>query len=83
MRSIRSRVQPGGVSHALWFAALLAADAATGEQGKAPEQIVATKYVDDDPGKAVQSTRPLCPYPQTARWDGKGDVKDAKSFSCR
>jgi Tannase and feruloyl esterase len=53
------------------------------EQGQAPDQIVATKYVDDDPGQAALSTRPLCPYPQTARWDGKGDVKDAKSFSCR
>jgi feruloyl esterase len=28
-------------------------------------------------------TRPLCPYPQAARWDGKGKVEAAASFSCR
>jgi hypothetical protein len=28
-------------------------------------------------------TRPLCPYPQTAQWDGKGKVEAAASFSCK
>jgi hypothetical protein len=27
-------------------------------------------------------TRPLCPYPQVARYDG-GDPDSAESFSCR
>ena len=27
--------------------------------------------------------RPLCPYPQTAAYDGDGDVKDAANWSCR
>jgi hypothetical protein len=25
---------------------------------------------------------PLCPYPSVARWDGKGLVDDAASYSC-
>jgi len=53
------------------------------EEGVAPKQIVATKYLDDDPAKGVTMTRPLCSYPQTARWDGKGKVEAAASFSCR
>jgi feruloyl esterase len=52
------------------------------EQGVAPDNIIATKYVDDDPRKPVKMTRPLCPYPQVARWDGKGDVNRSESFSC-
>jgi hypothetical protein len=52
------------------------------EKGNAPAAIVATKYVNDEPAKGVQSTRPLCPYPQSARYKGPGDPKDAASFSC-
>jgi hypothetical protein len=28
-------------------------------------------------------TRPLCPYPQVARYRGTGDVDAAASFSCQ
>jgi len=52
------------------------------EQGVAPKSIVATKYVDDDKAKGVARTRPLCPYPQNAQWDGKGSIDSAASFSC-
>jgi feruloyl esterase len=52
------------------------------EKGTAPGQIVATKYVEDNPGKGVQSTRPLCPYPQIAQYKGTGDTNDAASFTC-
>ena len=27
-------------------------------------------------------TRPLCPYPQEARYNGKGNPNDAASFVC-
>jgi hypothetical protein len=46
------------------------------EDDKAPDSIVAKGAAFPD------TTRPLCPYPQVARYDG-GDVKDAESFSCR
>jgi feruloyl esterase len=52
------------------------------ETGKAPEQIIATKYQDDDTSKAIIRTRPLCPYPRVAHWTGKGSNGDAGNFTC-
>ncbi|HMH05360.1 MAG TPA: tannase/feruloyl esterase family alpha/beta hydrolase [Terriglobales bacterium] len=53
------------------------------EKGVAPEKIVATKYQNDsDPGQGVRMTRPLCPYPQVAAYDGTGNPNDAASFIC-
>jgi hypothetical protein len=54
------------------------------ERGTEPSRIVATKYTDDsDPAKGVRMTRPLCPYPQVAKYKGAGDTNDAASFVCR
>ena len=52
------------------------------EQGIAPQQIVATKYVNDDSKQGVARTRPLCLYPQVARYKGTGSIDDAANFSC-
>lgn len=52
------------------------------EKGTAPSAIVATKYVDDDPAKGEKLTRPLCPYPQVAKYKGSGDTNDASNFVC-
>jgi feruloyl esterase len=41
------------------------------ERGVAPERIVAAKYVDDDPQRAVEATRTLCAYPEKAGCDEK------------
>ena len=55
--------------------------------GPAPERIIATKYDNDLfayiglPAKA-QRTRPLCPFPKVAKWDGKGSADVAASFAC-
>jgi len=27
-------------------------------------------------------SRPLCPYPQYAKYKGSGDLKDAKNWAC-
>jgi feruloyl esterase len=48
------------------------------EQGEAPERIVVAHLTD---GKADR-TRPLCPYPLVARWNGTGSTDDAGSFAC-
>jgi len=48
------------------------------EKGEAPQQIVAAHKTS---GK-VDRTRPLCPYPQVARYLGKGSIDDAANFSC-
>jgi feruloyl esterase len=48
------------------------------EQGKPPEQVVASHRS----GGQVDRTRPLCPYPQTAKYKGAGSTDDAANFSC-
>jgi feruloyl esterase len=48
------------------------------EKGKAPEQLIASKVTN---GQVVR-TRPLCPYPQVARYKGQGSIDDAANFSC-
>jgi feruloyl esterase len=49
------------------------------ERGIAPNRIVASRQV----GGVVDRSRPLCPYPQVAVYNGKGDTNDADSFTCR
>ncbi len=49
------------------------------ESGKAPDSLPAAQIVN---GKTVR-TRPLCPYPQVAKYKGSGSVDDAANFSCR
>ncbi|HEV2385782.1 MAG TPA: tannase/feruloyl esterase family alpha/beta hydrolase [Candidatus Acidoferrales bacterium] len=49
----------------------------------APSEIVATRFVNDDPDGAVEMTRPLCPYPRQARYNDSGDPNKAASFTCR
>ena len=48
------------------------------EKGKAPDSIIASKVVKD----AVVRSRPLCPYPQVARYKGQGSIDEAANFSC-
>ncbi len=48
------------------------------EKGAAPDKIVASHAVA---GK-VDRTRPLCPYPQVAKYSGSGSIDEAANFSC-
>jgi feruloyl esterase len=48
------------------------------EEGVAPDRLIASKVVDG----AVERTRPLCPYPQVARYTGTGSTDEAESFRC-
>jgi feruloyl esterase len=48
------------------------------DQSVAPEKIVATHVGDGE----TSFSRPLCPYPQYAQYSGKGDRKDAASWTC-
>ena len=48
------------------------------EEGKPPARITASHITD---GK-VDRTRPLCPYPQVAKYNGSGSIDDAASFVC-
>ena len=60
------------------------------EKGQAPAQVIATARTGlnpDVPADWVSNgkprSRPLCPYPQQARYKGMGDVNDAANFSCQ
>ena len=47
------------------------------EENSPPESVTAT-------GRAFPCrSRPLCPYPQHAQYNGAGNPEDAANFSCR
>lgn len=50
------------------------------EQGVAPEKIVATRF--DAAGRPTRS-RPVCPYPAEAVYQGTGDIDQAANFACQ
>ena len=76
----------------LWFRGWATAAAAMGrtnstcwarwscgrEDGKAPEIVIASHATD---GK-VDRTRPLCAYPEVAKYKGSGSTDDAANFAC-
>jgi feruloyl esterase len=56
------------------------------EHGTAPDRIVASGIRPATPlgnaSKTVKITRPLCPYPKTAKYSGTGSSDAAENFSC-
>jgi feruloyl esterase len=48
------------------------------EQGEAPARLEAAKLIE---GKPVR-TRPLCPYPLVARYQGSGSTEESANFAC-
>lgn len=59
------------------------------EKGRAPTEIIATRWADDDPRQRVTSQRPACMYPQVAKlqnWCGSkvscADVRSPESWAC-
>lgn len=51
------------------------------EAGVAPQTITATKFVNDTP-PAVEMTRPLCVFPDVAKYNGSGSTSIAANFTC-
>jgi feruloyl esterase len=49
------------------------------EHGTKPARIVASHTTNG----VVDRTRPLCPYPQVAVYNGSGSIDDAANFSCK
>ncbi len=45
------------------------------ETGSAPEEIIGAN-------SQTGRTRPLCPYPNVARYSGEGSIDDAENFTC-
>jgi len=53
------------------------------ENGEAPSEIIAAKYkAEGNPASGLIRTRPLCPYPQAAKYKGSGSTDDAANFVC-
>ena len=48
------------------------------EKGKPPDRIIASRIRD----RKAERTRPLCPYPQVAKYKGSGSTDDASNFVC-
>ncbi len=55
------------------------------EEGVAPDRVIASVRGNNPEIPAdwsPQRTRPLCAFPQVARYNGSGDIEDAANFSC-
>jgi feruloyl esterase len=53
------------------------------EQGQAPDSMIATHFKNNIASQGIDRTMPLCAFPTQARFDGKGNVNDAASWSCK
>jgi feruloyl esterase len=56
------------------------------ERGQAPDNVTASVRagnVDRPASWSTTRSRPLCPYPKTARYKGTGSFESADSFSCQ
>jgi len=53
------------------------------ENGVAPSAITATARASNADAPWAGRTRPLCPWPEQARYNGTGDIEDAANFTCQ
>ena len=52
------------------------------EKGEAPSTVITSKLTGGGPDAKVIMTRPLCAYPEVAKYKGTGDTNDAANFVC-
>ncbi|MDC1436322.1 tannase/feruloyl esterase family alpha/beta hydrolase [Gammaproteobacteria bacterium] len=55
------------------------------EEGVAPDRVIASARGNNAEIPAdwsTERTRPLCAFPEVARYNGSGDIEDAANFSC-
>jgi len=52
------------------------------ENGVVPGALLGSRSENIDANYPAARTRPNCPYPEVARWDGQGSIEVADSFSC-
>jgi Tannase and feruloyl esterase len=52
------------------------------EKGTAPGAVIAAKLEGDTPMGKLIMTRPICMYPETAKYKGSGDTNDTANFVC-
>jgi feruloyl esterase len=49
------------------------------ESGIAPDRLIASRVSDNH----VNMTRPICSYPDVAKYNGVGSTNDAANFACK
>ena len=52
------------------------------EKGKVPDRIIAAHFPPGPRAAKPDRTRPLCAYPQVAKYKGSGSTDDASNFVC-
>lgn len=52
------------------------------EDRLAPDRVVATKFAGEGAERRAAFSRPLCAFPEKARYKGGGDPNDTASFDC-
>jgi feruloyl esterase len=52
------------------------------EEGRIPGPVPASHYPANAPPTKPDRTRPLCPYPEVAKYKGSGNTDDAANFAC-
>jgi hypothetical protein len=52
------------------------------QAGIAPEKMIASKYLFDNPASGIAFQRPPCPFPEIARYIGNSDPTKAANWMC-
>lgn len=52
------------------------------EKGIEPKGLIGTRNPNTDVNYPEKRTRPICPYPEVARYSGTGSIEDAANFVC-
>jgi hypothetical protein len=66
-----------GASNVDWFTPLVN----WVEKGIAPGALIGSRTADPELGLTGR-TRPICPYPEVARYTGVGSIDEAENFAC-
>ena len=53
------------------------------ENGTVPDSIIATKFAGDEYKDQVVNQRPICAYPNQAKYVGTGNVNSSSSWTCQ
>ncbi len=57
------------------------------EKGQVPDSVIATsRTAAQNSGLGIipaGRTRPLCAYPEVAKYNGSGNIEDAANFTCK
>jgi hypothetical protein len=53
------------------------------ESGAVPSNLTAVRYKGNRAASGIERTRPICPYPQVAKYKGSGSTDEAVNFECK